>query len=169
MTKLSLCMIVKDEESRLAKCLNSAKNLVDEIIVLDTGSNDKTIEIAQSFGAIVKKYQWNHDFSIARNEALKYVTGEWILVLDADEVLSPKIIPQIREVIKMDDYILINLVRHEVGAQQSPYSLVSRLFRRHPNISFTRPYHAIVDDSISEILHQETDWQIGHNRGSDST
>jgi glycosyltransferase involved in cell wall biosynthesis len=162
MTKLSLCMIVKDEESRLAKCLNSAKNLVDEIIVLDTGSNDKTIEIAQSFGAIVKKYQWNNDFSIARNEALKYVTGDWVLVLDADEVLSPKIIPQIREVIKMDDYILINLVRHEVGAQQSPYSLVSRLFRRHPNISFTRPYHAIVDDSISEILHQETDWQIGH-------
>jgi glycosyltransferase involved in cell wall biosynthesis len=162
MTKLSLCMIVRDEESRLAKCLKSAKNLVDEIIVLDTGSTDKTIEIAQGFGARVERYEWNHDFSAARNEALKYVTGDWVLVLDADEVLSPKIIPQIREVMKIDDYILINLVRHEIGAQQSPYSLVSRLFRRHPQISFSRPYHAIVDDSISEILRQETDWQVGH-------
>jgi glycosyltransferase involved in cell wall biosynthesis len=162
MTKLSLCMIVKDEESRLAKCLKSAKNLVNEIIVVDTGSTDKTIEIAQSFAARVENYEWTHDFSAARNEALKYATGDWILVLDADEVLSPKIIPQIREVMNMDDYILINLVRQEIGAQQSPYSLVSRLFRRHPHITFARPYHAIVDDSISEILRQETDWQIGH-------
>ncbi|AFY99182.1 glycosyltransferase [Calothrix sp. PCC 6303] len=155
-------MIVKDEESRLAKCLNSAKNLIDEIIIVDTGSEDKTIEIAQSFGARVESYGWNHDFSVARNEALKYATGDWILVLDADEVLSPKIIPHIQEVMKMDDYILINLLRQEIGAHQSPYSLVSRLFRRHPEISFTRPYHAIVDDSISEILHKEPYWQIGH-------
>lgn len=162
MTKLSLCMIVKDEESRLGKCLRSVKKLVDEIIVIDTGSTDKTIEIAQSFGARVESFEWNHDFSAARNEGLKYVTGDWVLVLDADEVLSPQIIPQIREVIKTDDYILINLVRHEIGAQQSPYSLVSRLFRRHSNISFARPYHAIVDDSISEILHQEPHWEIGH-------
>ncbi|BAZ38044.1 glycosyl transferase family protein [Calothrix sp. NIES-4101] len=160
--KLSLCAIVKNEEATLAKCLNSAKSIVDEIVVLDTGSTDKTMAIAQKLGANVYQYPWNNDFSAARNEALKYVTGDWVLVLDADETLTPRIKSHIRQVMEMPEYILINLLRYEVGANQSPYSMVSRLFRKHPAIKFTRPYHAIVDDSISEILRQEPDWQIGH-------
>ncbi len=160
--KLSLCIIVKNEEATLAKCLNSVKSIVDEIVVLDTGSSDRTIEIAQSLGAKVYQYQWNNDFSAARNEALKYVMGDWVLVLDADETLTAKIKSQIRQVIEMPEYILINLLRYEVGANQTPYSMVSRLFRKHPEIKFCRPYHAIVDDSISEILRKEPDWQIGH-------
>ncbi|NJL61827.1 MAG: tetratricopeptide repeat protein [Methylacidiphilales bacterium] len=160
--KLSLCTIVKNEEATLAKCLNSAKSIVDEIVVLDTGSTDKTIEIAQDLGAKVYHFPWNNDFSAARNEALKYVTGDWVLVLDADEALIPKIKSQIRQVIEMPEYILINLLRYEVGASQAPYSMVSRLFRKHSEIKFSRPYHAIVDDSISDILCKEPDWQIGH-------
>jgi tetratricopeptide (TPR) repeat protein len=62
----------------------------------------------------------------------------------------------------MQEYIMINLLRHEVGASQSPYSMVSRLFRKHPDIKFSRPYHAIVDDSVIEILKKEPDWQVGH-------
>jgi glycosyltransferase involved in cell wall biosynthesis len=160
--KLSLCVIVKNEEATLAKCINSAKSIVDEIVVLDTGSTDKTIEIAQNLGAKVYQFPWNNDFSAARNEALKYIVGDWVLVLDADETLTPKIKSQIRQVIKMPEYILINLLRYEVGANQAPYSMVSRLFRKHPEIKFSRPYHAIVDDSISDILHKEPNWQIGH-------
>jgi glycosyltransferase involved in cell wall biosynthesis len=160
--KLSLCAIVKNEEGRLAKCLNSAKSIVDEFVVLDTGSTDRTIEVAQNVGAKVYQFPWNNDFSAARNEALKYVMGDWVLVLDADETLTPKIKSQIRQVIEMPEYILINLLRYEVGANQAPYSMVSRLFRNHPEIKFSRPYHAIVDDSISEILRKEPDWQIGH-------
>ncbi|WP_353932331.1 glycosyltransferase [Okeanomitos corallinicola TIOX110] len=160
--KLSLCMIVKNEEVALPKCLESVKNVVDEIVVLDTGSTDKTPEIAQQFGAKLHYFPWCNDFSKARNEALKYVTGDWILVLDADETLTPEIVPQIREAINIDDYLLINLVRQEVGATQSPYSLVSRLFRNHPDISFDSPYHALVDDSVMAILKKETDWQVGY-------
>ncbi|MFM7370726.1 MAG: glycosyltransferase family 2 protein, partial [Sphaerospermopsis kisseleviana] len=160
--KLSLCMIVKNEEAALPRCLESVQSLVDEIVVLDTGSTDKTPEIAQQFGAKLHYFQWCNDFSAARNEALKYVTGDWVLVLDADEVLAPEIAPQIREAINTDDYILINLVRQEVGATQSPYSLVSRLFRKHPEIRFERPYHALVDDSIAAILNKETYWQVGY-------
>jgi len=160
--KLSLCAIVKNEEARLAKCLNSAKSIVNEIVVLDTGSSDRTIEIAQNLGAKVYQFPWNNDFSTARNEALKYVIGDWVLVLDADETLTPKIKSQIRQVIEMPEYILVNLLRYEVGANQAPYSMVSRLFRNHPKIKFSRPYHAIVDDSVSEILRKEPDWQIGH-------
>ena len=126
---LTFCIIVKNEEKNLPRCLASVKNVVDEIVVLDTGSTDRTPEIAQEFGAKVHYFEWCNDFAAARNESLKYVTGDWVLVLDADEYLSPKIAPHIRQAIQSDRYILINLIREEIGAQQSPYSLISRLFR----------------------------------------
>lgn len=163
--KLSLCMIVKNEEATLPKSLSSVKNVVDEMVVLDTGSTDRTPEIAKKFGAQVHDFEWCNDFSAARNEALKYVTGDWILVLDADETLTQKIVPQLQQAIRREEYLLINLLRHEVGAEQSPYSLVSRLFRNHSQIRFSRPYHALVDDSVSEILTQEPHWQVGYLEG----
>lgn len=163
--KLSLCMIVKNEEATLSKCLGSVKNVVDEMVVLDTGSTDSTPQIAQKFGAKVYHFEWCNDFSAARNEALKYVTGDWILVLDADETLTQKIVPQLKQAIRREEYLLINLLRHEVEAEQSPYSLVSRLFRNHPDIRFSRPYHALVDDSVSEILTQEPHLQVGYLEG----
>jgi tetratricopeptide (TPR) repeat protein len=155
-------MIVKDEEAALPKCLGSVKDVVDEIIVLDTGSTDKTPDIAKQFGAEVHHFKWCNDFSAARNDALQYVTGDWVLVLDADETLTQQIVPHIREAIESDLHLLINLVRHEVGAEQSPYSMVSRLFKNHADIRFSRPYHALVDDSISAILAKEPDWQVGY-------
>ncbi|ARV59235.1 glycosyltransferase [Nostocales cyanobacterium HT-58-2] len=158
-------MIVKNEEATLPKCLGSVKNVVDEMVVLDTGSTDSTPQIAKKFGAQVHHFEWCNDFSAARNEALKYVTGDWILVLDADETLTQKIVPQLKQAIRREEYLLINLLRHEVGAEQSPYSLVSRLFRNHPDICFSRPYHALVDDSVSKILSQEPQWQIGYMEG----
>ncbi|MDJ0798525.1 MAG: glycosyltransferase [Calothrix sp. MO_167.B12] len=163
--KLSLCMIVKNEAIALPKCLQSVKQIVDEIVVLDTGSTDKTPQIAEKYGAQVHHFQWSNDFSAARNEALKYVTGDWVLVLDADETLTPSIVPQLKEAIQREEYLLINLVRQEVGAVQSPYSMVSRLFRNHPDIRFSRPYHALVDDSAIAILRQEPHWQIGYLQG----
>lgn len=158
-------MIVKDEESTLSKCLKSAKKFVDEIVILDTGSTDKTVKIAEGYGAKVHHFEWSDDFSAARNQALKYVTGDWVLVLDADEILAPEIIPQLREAVQREEYLLINLVREEIGAAQSPYSMVSRLFRNRPDIKFSRPYHALVDDSVSEILEKEPQWQIGYIQG----
>ena len=155
-------MIVKNEEASLPICLSSVKDVVDEMVVVDTGSTDRTSEIAREFGARVYHFEWCNDFSMARNESLKYVQGEWILVLDADEVLVPEIVPILLQAIKRDRHILINLVRQEVGAEQSPYSLVSRLFRHHPDICFDRPYHALVDDSVSLILSQEPQWQVGY-------
>lgn len=82
---ISLCMIVKNEEKNLHRCLNSIKDMVDEIIVVDTGSTDKTVEIAKSFEAKVYHFQWTNSFSDARNESLKYATMDWILILDADD------------------------------------------------------------------------------------
>jgi GT2 family glycosyltransferase/tetratricopeptide (TPR) repeat protein len=86
---VSLCMIVKDEERTLAACLASVKPLVDEMIVVDTGSTDATRAIAEIFGALVIEAPWTGDFSVARNCALELAQGNWILSLDADEVISP--------------------------------------------------------------------------------
>lgn len=153
-------MIVKDEAENLPRCLSSAKALVDEIVILDTGSTDDTVTIAQSFQAQVQHFTWCNDFSAARNESLKYASGDWILVLDADEVLATETAPLIRQAMQQEDALVINLVRQEVGAIQSPYSLVSRLFRRHPDLYFSRPYHALIDDSVTQLLQREPHWQI---------
>jgi tetratricopeptide (TPR) repeat protein len=83
-------MIVKNEERFLAQCLESAKDVVDEIVVVDTGSTDRTIEIAKSYGALVLERPWRDDFAWARNQALEAATKRWILILDADEELMPE-------------------------------------------------------------------------------
>ena len=101
--RLSLCMIVKNERSHLARCLNSAKSVVNEIIIVDTGSNDRTKDIAVAFGAKVFDFQWRNDFSAARNLSLTKATGEWILVLDADEVISPADYPILRTIVNTQD------------------------------------------------------------------
>ncbi len=85
--QVSLCMIVKNEEDYLPQCLESIKDIVDEIIIVDTGSTDKTVKIAESYGAKVYYFKWNNNFSEARNESLKYATKDWILILDADDEL----------------------------------------------------------------------------------
>jgi len=86
--KVSLCMIVKNEERVLDRCLSSIAHLVDEVIIVDTGSTDKTKEIASKYTAKVFDFEWINDFSAARNYAAKQATGDWILVLDADEYID---------------------------------------------------------------------------------
>ncbi|TFI59631.1 glycosyltransferase family 2 protein [Sphingomonas parva] len=103
MTRLALVMIVKNEERSLARCLESVRKHVDKIIILDTGSTDRTIEIAQSFGAEIHHWEWQDDFAAARNAALAHSDATWNLILDADEwlesgaeALSAKNLPPLR-------------------------------------------------------------------------
>ena len=84
---LSLSMIVRDEEQKLGTCLESVKGFCDELVVVDTGSTDNTIAIAKDAGARVEEIEWPGDFTPARNKALEFVSGDWVLVLDADEQL----------------------------------------------------------------------------------
>lgn len=96
---VTLCMIVKDEEEMLPRCLAAAAPAVDEIVVVDTGSSDRTIEIAESFGARVIEREWTGDFSVARNTAFDAATCDWMLVLDADEVLVSEDVGALRELL----------------------------------------------------------------------
>lgn len=90
MITVSLCMIVKNEEDTLPRCLSSVKDIVQEIIIVDTGSTDKTKEVAHTFTDHVVDFEWIHDFAAARNHAFSLATQEYILCLDADDVFREK-------------------------------------------------------------------------------
>ena len=90
MPKLALSMIVRDASSTLEGCLGSARGIVDEIVIADTGSVDATPEIAAGYGAKVLRIPWQDDFALARNQAIDATTADWILSLDADERLDPQ-------------------------------------------------------------------------------
>lgn len=157
---LSLSMIVRDEAARLKECLASVSGFVDEMVVVDTGSTDDTVRIAEDCGARVHRLPWPGDFAPARNHALDLVQGDWVLVLDADERLRPEAREPLLRLMEEPDALLITLLRREQGALQSPFSRVSRLFRRHPDLRWSRPYHSMVDDSVLEIQAREPRWRI---------
>jgi tetratricopeptide (TPR) repeat protein len=95
--RISLCMIVKNEEANLPACLESAADLVDEIIIVDTGSSDRTKEVAARFGARIVDFPWVDSFAAARNESLRHATGDWIFWLDADDRLDEDNRQRLRE------------------------------------------------------------------------
>ncbi len=170
---LSICMIVKNEEKFILKCLESIKPVADEIIVVDTGSTDRTRDICRIFGARVYDYPWTENFSEARNVSLEKAQGEWVLVHDADEVLSPRDHDSLKQLIRKNssqpvaydiitrNYIIEpatdgwvpNTVREyaeeEQGTGWFPSNKV-RLFTRDPRICFSNPVHEILEPSIMQ-------------------
>ncbi|MGR3302300.1 MAG: glycosyltransferase [Candidatus Scalindua sp.] len=98
--KITLCMIVKNEEAHVGRCLESVKGYVDEIVVVDTGSTDRTKEICLEHGAQVFEHPWEGSFSTARNQAMRHVNTEWILQLDADEIMEVESAPKIRDIVR---------------------------------------------------------------------
>lgn len=101
---ISICMIIKNEEKYLRECLTSIKEFADEIIIVDTGSKDKSLNIAHDFTDKIFFFQWVDDFSKARNYALSKATRKWILSLDADERILEEDIPKIKELLKNKEY-----------------------------------------------------------------
>ncbi|HHW13566.1 MAG TPA: glycosyltransferase, partial [Firmicutes bacterium] len=143
--RLSLCMIVKNEEEYLPKCLASAKPWVDEIVIVDTGSTDRTVRIAESFGARVLHFPWTGDFSAARNCSLDAATGDWIMFLDADEEIVDEDGPKLRDLLAQPGYSgwyvnLISFVGDKPG-QEAVGNVAFRLFTNHPKHRFTGRLH----------------------------
>jgi tetratricopeptide (TPR) repeat protein len=153
---LSLSMIVKNEEKYLEGCLDSVKDVVSEIVVVDTGSTDRTVEIAQGYGAKVFSFEWINDFAAARNEALRHCTGEWVLYLDADERLRPEQHDVLRTMLRSNsasgtDAFYLKL-RSPIGSLESaqvhlvPYP---RLFRNRPGLKFEGRIHEQITPALS--------------------
>lgn len=107
---ISVCMIVKNEEEILERCVNSLKGLYDELIIVDTGSTDRTVEIAKKLGAKVERFEWCDDFSAARNHSFSKASGDWLVWVDADDVLTPGDAEKLRRsIIKADEQGLSGL------------------------------------------------------------
>jgi glycosyltransferase involved in cell wall biosynthesis len=141
--KISLCMIVKNEEHCLRRCLESVKNCVDEMIIVDTGSTDRTVEIAESYNARIYHDSWENDFSKHRNQSLSYATGDWILQLDADEEIFPEDSQKLKEIIedgKADCYHCRFYDIKKDGTIHGIFYLV-RLFRNGLGMCYERKVH----------------------------
>ncbi len=143
-------MIVKNEENCLARCLRSVASLVDEMIVVDTGSTDKTVEIAEENGATVFTDEWRDDFSSSRNVSLDKATGDWMLVMDADEELRAEDIPSIRPLLEdseMKGY-LIEIVSRSINNDNPSEARIHRsvrLFRNDPRYRYEGTIHEEID------------------------
>lgn len=151
MKTLSLCMITKNEEKNLSRCLDSIKDIVDEIIIVDTGSTDKTVEIAKSYGAHIYHYDWNNDFSKARNVSLQKATKDWILVLDADEVLPYEEGLKLKNIINtsVNEGLFLRL-DNIIESVNLGDAVVLRVFKNNPKYRFRGPMHEQIIFSIEE-------------------
>jgi glycosyltransferase involved in cell wall biosynthesis len=140
---ISVCMIVKDEERFLDKCLQSVKDAADEIIIIDTGSQDSSIDIAKKYTDKVYSHPWKDSYSEARNHYLDYAKGDWILQIDADEELAKEDIPTLLNAIKNPqiDVIMIPIVSHLDRGQNESLHNLERLFRNNGRIHYEGRIH----------------------------
>jgi glycosyltransferase involved in cell wall biosynthesis len=140
---ISLCMIVKNEEAYLGRCLESVRHCVDEMIIVDTGSTDQTLTIAKSYGARIYHHHWENDFSKHRNQSLSYATGDWIFQLDADEELFVEDGDKLKEIVQSEraDYYHCRFYDMEKdGSVHGVFHLI-RLFRNGMGMSYMRKVH----------------------------
>ncbi|MBI6546175.1 MAG: glycosyltransferase, partial [Cyanobacteria bacterium NC_groundwater_1444_Ag_S-0.65um_54_12] len=145
---ISLCMIVKNEEAFLADCLASVQGAVDEIVIVDTGSTDATLEIAKKYGAKIGYFPWNGDFAAARNASIDLAQGDWILILDADETITPHSVKELRALSLNKNYIgyaciIENLVGEKEGDGRQ-LAMILRFFQRRPDMH----YEGIIHEQI---------------------
>lgn len=148
--QISLCLIARNEEHCLAGCLSSASQLVDEIILVDTGSADKTMIIAAEYGARIFPFTWTDDFAAARNYAISQAHGKWILVLDADERLTQITRPELFDFIKANpaEGYYFNIISFIDLNGQITQDQVVRLFKNIPYYRFAGAIHEQVAGSI---------------------
>jgi tetratricopeptide (TPR) repeat protein len=135
---ISVCMIVRDEEGNLPRLLESIEGLADEVIIVDTGSRDATVRIAEDFGARVYHFPWRDDFSAARNESLKHATKDFILWLDGDDELPESEHHKIRVHLRRHPGAGVYLKTHVEGEEQA---LQLRIFPNHRGVHFEGRIH----------------------------
>lgn len=180
-------MIVKNEGYFLRNCLARAAPHVDEIVVVDTGSSDDTRAIAAEFTDKVYDCEWRDDFAGARNLSLAKAGGDWIIVLDADELIAPDDWQSLRELISEPDadaYMLVQynysvealdrdwvpipektpFTRHYRGYRPNP---ITRLFRNRDDIRYQGRVHEVVDRSVPEGRLRQLDIPIHHHMDED--
>lgn len=156
---VSVCMIVRDEERNLAEALRSVCDLVSEIVIVDTGSHDRTMAIAREFDVKLLTFPWQDDFSLARNVALQAATSDWILSLDADQRLAPHSQQALALALthshKAQTVTIQAITDDSAGEQLGAYTAL-RLFRRDAKIRYQGRIHESIAESLLAI--GSNDW-----------
>ncbi len=149
-------MIVKNEEKHLQECLESVKDIVDEIVIVDTGSTDSTINIAKSFNSKIFHFDWTNDFSAARNFALNHSTSDWILYLDADERLDRKSAEKIKSLTATKENIgyYCTIVSYDSEIKRSNSIRYVRLFKNNPEAKFVGKVHEQITPSLEKLKYK---------------
>lgn len=160
---LSLCMIVKNEQEFLEDCLESVKGVVDQIVIVDTGSTDNTVDIAKRYGAEVHQFKWCDDFSAARNESIRYAKGDWILWMDADERLLPESKPALIRILKPERKPVAYRVHIKNLKKDGINYFLSdahRIFNNNRGVYFEGIIHEQIAYSVTRLKGEERDSDI---------
>lgn len=153
---ISLCIIAKNEADLIGQCIKSALPYVDQIVVVDTGSSDSTVQIAEKLGAEVWEFPWNNDFSAARNFSLEKARSDWILFMDCDEEIDQSTDQIILEAVKSDYYHAYYINIKNILADNNQVAFYSiRLFRNLPQYRFRGKIHEQIANSIVENCGEE--------------
>lgn len=171
MSEVSVCMIVKNEEQVLARCLQSLGDFPDELIIVDTGSTDKTVEIATNFGAKVFHFDWVDDFSKARNYSFEQATKPYIMWLDADDVILPQDLQKLKDLkpnLSKDMYLMIyDYYQDQFGNPKSDLWR-ERIVRNTPELRFQYPIHECIPMTAKpDLTSKQCDIRITHKRTDD--
>ena len=160
---LSVCMIVRNEARALPGCLRSLKEVASQIVVVDTGSMDGTVAIAESLGAEVHHFDWIDDFAAARNESIRFATEPWILWLDADELLPEYSIDHLTRLLvspQRPTIYQVQIKNLQTDMQSYTLSMSHRLFTRHPKLCFSGRIHEQIHPSLKDAGGVEKPSQI---------
>ena len=159
MISISLCMIVKNEEEVIERCLHSIQNVIDEIIIVDTGSTDRTKEICSKFTSNIYDYPWNDNFSDARNYSFRFATMEYMMWLDADDIVLPEDNHKLQELKEnLDTSVTAVMMKYQSGKDPQGNALLSyyreRLVKRACNFKWCEPVHEYLEIS-GNIINSE--------------
>jgi glycosyltransferase involved in cell wall biosynthesis len=149
---IALCMVVKNEEQNIERCLKSVAGIIDELVIVDTGSTDNTLKLAEKHGPKVFNYEWDGDFSKARNLGLQNAKSDWILVLDADEEIEESSRDKLHEAIQYENGIAVFVYIIDSLNGMKWQTLQPRLFRNHKGIEYKNPVAENIFPSIDRLV-----------------
>ncbi len=168
--KISACSIVKNEAQNIKRSIESYREAVDEIIIVDTGSTDDTVAICEDLGAKVLTFEWCNDFAAAKNYALKHAKGDWVIFLDADEWFVPNLkrsflLNVLSKVHKKEDVVVTTMCEYDFSLEKIRHrNTVTRIFRNTNEIRYRGSIHEdIVHSKRTMLLHVRTDIEIYHS------
>jgi len=161
--RLTVCLIAKNEEQFIGRCLASIKPMASQIVVVDTGSTDRTVEIAKEHGAEVYYFAWNDNFSDARNAAHEHARGDWVLILDADEEMPPESHTKLAEDMAATNVLGYRIPICNVHEASDCVTYVPRLFRNAPALFFVGRVH---EQIYASVIARKAEWGMEAKLGT---